>query len=107
METTTENIMAAINRRNIVEFPGCDALGLNPDVPSEKLIADAVVYGVQAVQWYNSPDLMEMVCQIENIPGYVKLETMREYGVVNLDDVMQAIYKLDTNEIEPVMHDAY
>jgi hypothetical protein len=95
METTTENIMAAINRRNIVEFPGCDALGLNPYVPSEKLIADVIVYGVQAAAWYNDAELLAAVGSIENIPGYVKIETMRQYGLVNLDDAFNAIRRLD------------
>jgi len=94
MRTTTENIIAAINRRNIVEFPGCDVLGLNPDVPSEKLIADVIVYGVQAAAWYNDAELLAAVGSIENIPGYVKIETMRQYGLINLDDVFTTICKI-------------
>jgi hypothetical protein len=95
METTTENIMAAINRRNIVEFPGCDALGLNPDVPSEKLIADVIVYGVQAVAWFNDAELLAAAGSVENIPGYIRIETMRQYGLVNLNDAFNAICRLD------------
>lgn len=95
MNTSTENIMAALKRRNLTEFPGCDALGLNPDVPADKLIADAIVYGVQAVQWFNDPELMAAVGCVENIPGFAKIDTMQKYGIINLDDVFNAIRRLD------------
>jgi len=91
---TTENIIAAIKNRGIVEFPGCDVLGLNPDNPDEKLIADVIVYGVQAAAWYNDAELLAAVGCIENIPGYVKIETMRQYGLINLDDVFTTICKI-------------
>lgn len=95
MKTTTENILAAINRRNIKEFPGCDALGLNPDVAYDKLIADAIIYCVQAVMWFNEPELMGAIGAIENIPGFAKIDTMQKYGVIDLEDVFNAIRRLD------------
>lgn len=96
METTTENILAAINRRNITEF-WAPNFNLDMENPSDKLIADAIVYGIQAVQWYNDPELMAAVGCVENIPGFAKIDTMQKYNIVNLDDVFNAITRYTAN----------
>jgi hypothetical protein len=37
----------AIWSARFAEFPGCDKLGLNPDVPTDKNVAAAIVFAIQ------------------------------------------------------------
>lgn len=103
---TPENILAALNRRhNLLAFD-YETFKLDMNNPKEKIIADAIMSGFRARAVYRDMEQMEAFGCIENIPGIVKLETMAQYGIVDLNEVFEVIKNTDKKE-EPACHDAY
>ena len=66
------------------DFPGSDKLGLDPVVPTQKLICDAVIYALQAGTFWSEFG--------DNSAAFGKLEAMLEYGIVTTDQINQAIH---------------
>jgi hypothetical protein len=67
----------------MVDFPGYERLGLDPELPSETIVADAIIYAVRAGEAYQTQG-MDSACA-------GRLEAMIRYSVVDLGEVNAAI----------------
>jgi len=68
------------------DFPGCDALGLNPDNPTDKITADAIVYAIQAGKTWAADG--------DNSNAYGRLSAMISFGIVDVASIKQAHHTL-------------
>jgi hypothetical protein len=70
------------------DFPGYARLGLDPELPSETIIADAIIYAVRAGEI--------MQAQGMNSVYAGRLEAMIKYSVVDLGEVNAALSRYRT-----------
>jgi hypothetical protein len=84
-EQKTYDIVSKVNF--VTKFPGCDALELDPDIEQEKIIADAVIYAIQANQgWPGNSD---------NTQAFGKLAAMIAFGIVDVEVINDVLLRLE------------
>ena len=75
--------ITSLCKRFKAEFPGFDKLGLNPDIPKEKIIGDSIVYAVAAADCFSEFGASS--------PPFIRLETMLHYDIVSESEVISCI----------------
>jgi len=84
----------------VSEFPGCDELGLNPDKPKDKIIAEAIIHAILSGVGWNEYG--------ESTHAFGYLSAMIYYRIVDPADVIRAWDTLRRRKLSEIpMHDAY
>ena len=69
----------------MAEFPGFERLGLNPDNAADQIVADAIIYALQAGEQYQHVGM--------NSHKAGRIEAMFMYGVVDPKRIDEALWR--------------
>ncbi len=100
-DNTARDVAARVINPNsfcrLVEFPGMDLLGLNPDSKQDTRIAAAIIYALTAIDTNHN-----------ETADFGRLSAMLQYGIVTKEAIENALRHWYSATHEPVpMHDAF